>query len=363
MRVVVIDAAARCDAVRVGLDAGLDIVDVPGTPVRRPLDHTWGYSGDPAAPIAAVRAARPDAVLVRSLAGLGVEVAEGLLADGVPVVVLIEDAWWLCEQRIMRRPAGSWCGQRAIDPLVCSTCVVDHREHEDRQRRSAAVLRGAASVVVPGRFWVEQVLAAGVAPERIVRCGPLAVAPDAGPSRVPWAGPVRFGFLGTDAADAVEDLIAAFAGLRRTDFEFRASGERRAGDGRLVLSRRDFPRAFLVRESGLTGAGYCAGLGVLVVPAAWPGASAAAAATALGGGVHLLATRSGPVAELITEQPELAARCTLVPPGPAGLRAGVEELLDHGVPDSPDAVPVAGQPAVRVVEAALWAAAQPDSAL
>ena len=333
--VLVVDALARDDAVRQALASACTVVAVPGHALPRPTDHTLGFSrpGTDAAAVREVQTALavvgPDAVVLRSLAGVGIEIAEQLHADAVPYVVLIEDAWWLCEQRIMRRPAGWWCGQQGIDPLVCSTCVVDHRDHQRRQERSAAVLRGAARVVVPSVWWAEQLVGAGVPARALVQAEP-----DLGavPPPAPWQGPVRFGFLGTDAADRVDHLIAAFADLRRTDFELITSSERDPRTGRLMLSRRDFPKAFLVRESGLAGAAYLDLLDVLVVPAEWPGASAAAAVSALAGGRHVLAAASGPVAGLLAARPDLAPWCTLVPPGPDGVRGGVEALLEAGVP-------------------------------
>jgi hypothetical protein len=364
MKVAVIDAAARHDAVLAELaEHGRDVLQVPAAPVPAPTDHSAGFA-DPAgaaAVLAAVLRAGIDAVLVRSLAGVGIEVAEGLRAASVPYVVLIEDAWWLCEQRIMRRPAGRWCGQRSIDPLVCSTCVADHREHELRQRRGAAVLGAAAAVVVPGEFWADQLTAAGVPAERIVLAEPaLRPGPGAGPrpGPTPWLGPVRFGFLGTGDADRADHLVAAFAALPRTDFEFIASGQRRTADGRLVLSRRDFPKAFLVRESGVADLAYCDAIDVLVVPAEWPGASAAAARSALAGGVHILGTTTGPVAELLRARPELAPNCTLVPPGPAGLRTGIDDLIDRGQGrHHPAPAFPAGASVPAAARAAVWAAA------
>ena len=52
---------------------------------------------------------------------------------GIPTVVTLHDAWWLCERMFMVRANGQYCGQTAIDADVCATCVPQPVLHQARQ--------------------------------------------------------------------------------------------------------------------------------------------------------------------------------------------------------------------------------------
>lgn len=73
---------------------------------------------------AIVDAVRPDLVHFHSIQILGANLADVCVDRQIPYLISLHDAWWLCEFQFMVNKQG-YCGQKAIDPLVCAACVPD----------------------------------------------------------------------------------------------------------------------------------------------------------------------------------------------------------------------------------------------
>lgn len=165
---------------------------------------------------------RPDIVHFHALQGLGVGLLEQAQQAGVPTAVTLHDAWWLCERQFMVRSTGQWCGQTAISPLVCATCVPDPSEHERRQERSLALLNAAHLVMTPSRFWLELMAASGIS-RGVLAVNPNGVIhPAQGWQRKPRSGPIRFAYVGGNHPEkGALVLRRALAGLGRSDYTLR----------------------------------------------------------------------------------------------------------------------------------------------
>lgn len=165
---------------------------------------------------------QPDIVHFHALQGLGVGLLQQAQQAAVPTAVTLHDAWWLCERQFMVRSTGQWCGQTAISPLVCATCVPDASEHERRQQRSLGLLNNADVVITPSRSWLEVMAASGV--ERsVLRINPNGVLhPPANSSRRRRTGPVRFAYVGGNHPEkGALVLRRALADLQRSGYVLR----------------------------------------------------------------------------------------------------------------------------------------------
>jgi len=165
---------------------------------------------------------RPDIVHFHALQGLGVGLLESAQRAGVATAVTLHDAWWLCERQFMVRSTGQWCGQKAISPLVCATCVPDPPEHERRQQRSRELLNATDAVLTPSRFWLEVMAASGIDRD-VLRVNANGVLhPPAGWTRQPRSGPVRFAYVGGNHPEkGALVLRRALSGLQRSDYTLR----------------------------------------------------------------------------------------------------------------------------------------------
>lgn len=165
---------------------------------------------------------RPDIVHFHALQGLGVGLLEQAQRVGLATAVTLHDAWWLCERQFMVRSTGQWCGQTAISPLVCATCVPDPPEHERRQQRSLELLNATDAVITPSRFW-RDVMAANGIDEDILRVNPNGVLHPSGDlRRAERSGPIRFAYVGGNHPEkGALVLRRALSGLRRSEYVLR----------------------------------------------------------------------------------------------------------------------------------------------
>ncbi|MFN8125124.1 MAG: glycosyltransferase family 4 protein [Candidatus Nanopelagicales bacterium] len=164
-------------------------------------------------------AVRPDVVHAHSLQSLGVGVVEAAQSAGVPTVVTLHDAWWLCERQFMVRQTGQPCGQRAIRPEVCATCVADAAAHDQRQHRSLRVLNDCEVVLAPSAFWRDLMAASGVADDRAAVNANGIGRPRPGWTRSARRGPLRVGYVGgTSDVKGYPVLLAALQGMDRDDY-------------------------------------------------------------------------------------------------------------------------------------------------
>ncbi|ODC04836.1 hypothetical protein BFW38_16170 [Terasakiispira papahanaumokuakeensis] len=110
-------------------------------------------------------ALQPDIVHFHSIQMMGVGMLECCLAQQLPYLITLHDAWWLCEKQFMVNADG-YCGQAAIDPLVCAQCV-DHTEAMLKRRfRLQPLLNQAARLLAPSEFQRDLYVQSGTSSER-----------------------------------------------------------------------------------------------------------------------------------------------------------------------------------------------------
>lgn len=238
----------------------------------------------------------PDLVHLHSIQGLGALLAESCARAGIPFVVTLHDAWWICGRQFMINGHGQYCGQTRIRAEVCAACVEDAPLNAYRQQALAAALRKASLLLAPSRFARDLYVANGfdAAKIRINRNGILA--PGAGYHKQPGAL-LRFGFVGGNTAIKGINLITqAFAGLPRSDYELKVV------DNLLHLGFRSFNRhSVKIPGSVSIIPGYTqddidaffSGIDVLLFPTQWKETFGLAVREALVRDVWVISTDAG----------------------------------------------------------------------
>ncbi len=257
---------------------------------------------------AALRAASPDVVHIHSVHGLGAALLDACAAQGVPYVVTLHDAWWLCPRQVMVRADWRDCGQTRIDLNLCRACVLGAPYLADRLALLAERLRGAAMVLSPTRFRRQLHLANGL-PAGQVRLHPNGVRRPSRP-RGPRSGgaAIRFGYWGgTRPVDGYALLHRACEGLEGPGWHLTFGGAAPGG--------RDEERdAFL--DS----------IDVLLFPAQGREISGTIVREALARDVWVVATACGGAVEDVAD----GVNGTIIPMDgrPEALRAAIMALLD-----------------------------------
>ena len=198
-----------------------DGIPVFATALPPPDDHVASFDNPRAVAHfgAVLDAVRPDVVHAHSIQGFGATILRLCRERGIPYVVSLHDAWFLCDRQFMVRGDGRYCFQTRIDLRVCQACVPHARHLEPRRTIMEQVLRDAAHLLSPSASHRALFLANGIQPGRISvnRNGlraPLR------PRRRPAGGPVRFGFVGGNERIKGFHLVRqAFESLRGTDWE------------------------------------------------------------------------------------------------------------------------------------------------
>lgn len=220
-------------------------------------------------------AVRPEVVWCETGSDFGVALAEVALEapDGPPLVLAMPDARWFCERRTMVRSNGRRCGQIAIDPAVCATCVVGNAGTTQWERRRKFLREAQALVVVPSAELREIAVASGIAAERVVQVRPVRAEPRGEVVRTAWPGPLRLGFIdGLNDGVGFEQMIRTFQRITRSDYEFTVA------NGTSVFGVREFN----VGDWGIPGyvhiadpltadsaASFFDGIDLLVMPSRW----------------------------------------------------------------------------------------------
>lgn len=282
-------------------------VPVLGVAVQSAPEHTIGYSnrGFVRRFEQVIDVVRPDVVHFHSIQYMGVEQVEAAQRRGVPTVVTLHDAWWLCERQFMIRPTNRWCGQTAIDPRVCSTCAVDRVEHEGRQERSKRILNNCSRVLAPSPYWRDLMVASGLDADKVFVNGNGVQHPAQMWQRTAPKGPIRFGYVGgLNAVKGYPQIVAAFEELVRSDYELHVV-DSTLNLGRQSISLADFPITGLVRiipgYTQETMHEFFGGIDVLLFPSQWPESYGLTVREALTRGVWPVVSDLGAVAEAVED--------------------------------------------------------------
>lgn len=165
-----------------------------------------------------LRLTNPDVVHFHSMQGLGALLLKVCEEEGVPMVVTLHDAWWICGRQFMIKDTGRYCFQTRIDLNVCSACVPDAGLNVYRQYRLRDMLDRADLLLAPSNFFHDIYAANDFPPERL-KINRNGVARPANFKRSP-SKKLRFGYVGGNAAVKGVHLIRkVFAELNRSDYE------------------------------------------------------------------------------------------------------------------------------------------------
>jgi glycosyltransferase involved in cell wall biosynthesis len=164
-------------------------------------------------------AVRPAVVHLHAIQGLGAGLATACLQRGIPYVITLHDAWWLCARQFMVREDGKYCFQTTIDLHICQNCVPGAYHLEARARLMQAALRGAALLISPSAAHRTLHIANGVDPDRIVVAPNGVRLPATPPARMPGKV-LRFAYVGGNVEVKGFSVVKrAFEALDRDDWE------------------------------------------------------------------------------------------------------------------------------------------------
>ena len=324
-----------------------DGIPVFAAPLPPPDDHVAGFD-NPAAVRqfgAVLDAWRPDVVHAHSIQGFGAGILRLCQERGIPYVITLHDAWWLCDRQFMVRGNGHYCFQTRIDLAVCQACVPHARHLEARAAILRQVLHGAAHLLCPSASHRQLYLANDIAP------GSISVSRNGvrlpGRPRTPRrpGSPTRFGFVGGNEAikgfhllrGAFEDL---FSGSGSDD---DAADARAAAEWELVLVDNTLNLGFssidvsgwrvsdritvipAYAQDGLDG--FFDRIDVLLFPSQWKESFGLTVREALARDVWVIATAPGGQSEEIVDG--VNGRLIPLDGRASGLVAAIEEILSN----------------------------------
>lgn len=247
---------------------------------------------------------RPDVVHLHSIQQLSASIAEACVEAGVPFIVTLHDAWWICERQFMVREDGAYCDQRTIDLRTCARCMPDSAFTHKRFYHLAAILEKAALLLAPSAFQRDLYVANGLPPDRVrVNGNGVPLPATADPARV--GRTVRFAYLGGQAVhkgyfwmkEIFENLKERNWRLVIPDIHLRL--------GHSSIRLKDWKgrgRVSIVPpfdQDNLDA--FYADIDVLLVPSLWKESFGLAVREALARNVWVITTDSGGVTEAIVE--------------------------------------------------------------
>ena len=165
-------------------------------------------------------AVRPDVVHAHSIQGFGATILRLCQERGIPYVITLHDAWWLCDRQFMVRGDGNYCFQTRIDLRVCQACVPHARHLQARAAILSQVLHAASFLLCPSETHRQLYLANGIAPAAIGVSRNGIRAPQRPRTPRTKGSPPRFGFVGGNEAIKGFHLVRrAFEEIEQADWE------------------------------------------------------------------------------------------------------------------------------------------------
>lgn len=273
-------------------------------------------------------AVAPDVVHFHAMQSMGTALLRACQVRGVPYVVTLHDAWWLCQRQFMVQEDNTYCFQRTIDLKICERCIPDAKHLGERMDIMLQALHGAALLLSPSASHASLYAANGLPADRL-RVNRNGVRMPAAPVTRRQGGPIRFGYVGGNAAlKGTQVIRQAFRMLRRRDWSLVLV------DNMLELGRRSLsPREWalggeveIVAPYGPDGIdAFFADLDVLLFPSQWKESYGLTVREALARDVWVIATDSGGAAEEIVP----GVNGTVIPLGndPAPLAAAIADAI------------------------------------
>ncbi len=270
---------------------------------------------DPTAGVAfgdVLDAVRPDVVHLHAIQGLSASLAAACAKRGIPYVITLHDAWWLCARQFMVRADGQYCHQTRIDLHICQNCVPGAYHLEQRARLMHAALHGAALLLSPSEAHRALHIANAIPPDRIVIASNGVRLPAAPAPRTPTER-LRFAYVGGNVEVKGFSVVKrAFEALDRADWELVLV------DNTLNLGFSSVDASAWRVQGGLRVVpaysqaemdAFFAGIDVLVFPSQWRESFGLTVREALARDVWVISTDGGGPAEAIVD----GVNGTLVP--------------------------------------------------
>jgi glycosyltransferase involved in cell wall biosynthesis len=274
-------------------------------------------------------AVMPDVVHLHSVQKLSAGVARACLERGIPYVVTLHDAWWVCARQFMVRDNGTYCFQTRIDTRVCERCLPWMKHLPQRLEMLLGTLSGAALLISPSEPHRQLYVANGIDPARIIVQPNGIRLPAHRPP--PRQGRLRFGYVGGVAPLKGFHLVRqAFETIERDDYDLvLVDNTLNLGfssmdvTGWRIRGRIEIVPAYTQDDMDA----FFSGLDVLLFPSQWKESFGLTVREALARDVWVIATEGGGPAEAIED----GVNGTLIPmDGRAeGLRRAILDLLEH----------------------------------
>ncbi|MBV6304447.1 glycosyltransferase [Candidimonas humi] len=138
---------------------------------------------------------RPDIVHFHSIQGIGISIIDACEQRGIPTVITLHDAWWLCGRQYMVNRQGKFCGQTRIDLDICARCVDDKNLNSIRQRELRSALNKATLLVSPSEYFADFYIQNGVPKEKL-RVNKNGIKPPRPYAKYKRPGPLVFAYVG-----------------------------------------------------------------------------------------------------------------------------------------------------------------------
>ena len=276
-----------------------------------------------------LRATQPDVVHFHSVQMLGATMLRTCQELGIPYVVTVHDAWWVCPRQFMVMENNSYCFQTTIDVTLCEACVPGALHLRERLDILLQGLQAAALVLSPSEAHRKLYLANGLQPgTTLVNRNGIRM-PGRPRRRTPGRA-LRFGFVGGISGLKGFHLVRrAFESLARPDWVLvLVDNTLKLGFSSIdvadwhVQGAIDVVPAF--SQDSLDD--FFDGIDVLLFPSQWKESFGLIAAEALARDVWVIATEGGGAADFIVGN----ENGTLIPlrNDHRPLLAAVEALLD-----------------------------------
>jgi glycosyltransferase involved in cell wall biosynthesis len=252
----------------------------------------------------------PDLLHVHHLAGHAFSLMRVARRMGIPIVLQIQDWWFVCARVNLFDREGKRC--TGPSPAKCASCVTltnlpaNRLMHAIRRVAARSAIR-AADAYIAGSNAIRDDYALIVNPSTPFHVIPYGVAiPASREGRRPARKPIRFGYVGsTSPHKGLQVAHEAMRGISPSDATFKTWGGA-SDEGR--FDEADKPRIF-------------ASMDVLLVPSIGLESFGLVAREAMACGVPVIATTGGALSEMHGAE--------LVPPGDANaLRAAIQRLID-----------------------------------
>ncbi|WP_283151034.1 glycosyltransferase [Silvimonas soli] len=161
---------------------------------------------------------KPDVVHLHSVQGLGALMAEACKFRGIPFVVTLHDAWWICGRQFMITGKKKYCHQTTIDLAICDRCVENPKLNRYRQKRLSSILQKADLLLVPSAFFKQLYAQNGFAAEQIV-VHKNGIRPPVETRKLP-ATKLRLGYVGGNTEiKGIHVIKHALNGLSTANYE------------------------------------------------------------------------------------------------------------------------------------------------